>query len=465
MRNIIQNLLLIILTLTTLSGFSAVTSVGEINVEGETKGIVPASSTIPLIVSLSIDRSLAEPGEEIKTIEITMPNGFITRLGDFKYITRDGIELIARAVISGGNVLRVELTNPIVDFQNSLYEIAFDSQTPNNVFEAIFKVLLRNREDVPIGEFIRKGQADGKINNDDFSLQVIPNVPPAPVSGFIVEADTTGENDVTLRWQKSNDPDVNGYIIYRNKEFTINVEQRSSTTYRDVNVTPGNHTYQITAYKTIFLQSIRSPIQTVQVLEDTAPPEPPTSLRVVNSKEGVEVFWMASVSRDVATYKVLFGSTESESLQTFPDGEISAEKRANVSPEYRYIDTRLLEIGSFTYAIVAIDEAGNESSPIKKRYRVFDRPYPNPFTPLSSDPDFNTVLFPARVVDDADGEFSVLLFNLNGILIRTLNAQIGETELKWDGKNENGEIMESGIYLYQLQVGDSYKTGTIILAK
>ena len=467
MRNIIQFLLLIIFpfSLTTLSGYSAVTSVGEINVEGETKGIVPASSTIPLIVSLSIDRSLAEPGEEIKTIEITMPNGFITRLGDFKYINRDGVELIARAVVSGGNVLRVELTNPIVDFQNSLFEIAFDSQTPNNVFVAVFKVLLRNREDAPIGEFIREGQADGKLNNDKLKLQVIPNVPPAPVTSFIAEADTTGENDVTLRWQKSLDPDVNGYIIYRNKEFTIKVEKRASTTYRDVNVSPGNHTYQISAYKTIFLQSIRSPIQTVDVLEDTAAPEPPTALRVVTSNEGVEVFWMGSVSRDVSTYKVLFGSTEFENLQTFPDGEISAEKRANESPEYRYIDTRLLEIGSFTYAIVAIDEAGNESSPIKKRYRVFDKPYPNPFTPLSNDPDFNTVIFPARVVEDAEGEFSVLLFNLNGVLIRTLNALIGETELKWDGKNENGEIVESGIYLYQLQVGDSFKTGTIILAK
>lgn len=465
MKNITLYLILLIFILSTLSGYSAVTSVGEINVEGETKGIVPASSTIPLIVSITIDRSLAEPGEEIKTIEITMPTGFITKIGDFKYITRDGEELIARAVISGGNILRVELTNPIVDFQNSLYEIAFDSQTPNTVFEAVFKILLRNREDVPIGEFIRKGQADGKLNNDDLDLQVIPNVPPAPVIDFIVEADTTGENDVTLRWQKSIDPDVNGYIIYRNKEFTINVEKRSSTTYRDVNVSPGNHTYQITAYKTIFLQSIRSPIQTVEVLEDTAAPEPPTALRIVTSNEGVEVFWMGSVSRDVSSYKVLFGSSDLENLQTFSDGEISAEKRANESPEYRYIDTRLLEIGSFTYAVVAIDEAGNESSPIKKRYRVFDKPYPNPFTPLSNDPDFNTVIFPARVIDDAEGEFSVLLYNLNGVLIKTLSAQIGETELKWDGKNENGEIVESGIYLYQLQVGDSYKTGTIILAK
>lgn len=465
MKNFTFNLILIIGLLITPQVFSAVTSVGEINVVGETKGIVPASSTIPLIVTLLIDRSLAEPGEEIKIFEITMPIGFVTKLDDFNGITRDGIELSAWAEISGWNVLRVDLVDPIIDILNSRYEITFDSQTPNNVFEAVFRVQLRNKDDVPIGEYIREGQADGKINNDKFSLQVIPNDPPDAVSGFIAETDKTGENDVTLRWQNSTDPDVSGYFIYRNKEFTIRVEKRSSTTFRDINVPPGNHTYQITSYKTIYLQSIRSPIQSVDVLEDTAAPEPVTALRIVPSNDGVEVLWMQSVSRDVSVYRILFSSSEFENLQPLPDGEISAEKRANETTEYKFIDSQQLDIGSFTYAVVAIDEVGNESTPIEKRFRVFDKPYPNPFTPLSNDPDFNTVVFPARVIDQADGEFTVLLFNLNGVLVRSLNAQLGETELRWNGRNENDEIVESGIYIYQLQVGDSFKTGTIIVAK
>ena len=140
----------------------------------------------------------------------------------------------------------------------------------------MFRARLRNRDDAPIGEFIREGQADSKLNNDDFNLEVIQNVPPDPVIGFAAEADGTGENDVTLRWQKSGDPDVNGYLIYRNNENTvteddtINVENRSSTTFRHVNVPPGSDTYQIVAYKTIFLQSERSPKQTVVVSPDTA---------------------------------------------------------------------------------------------------------------------------------------------------------------------------------------------------
>ena len=449
-----------------MNSYGAVTSVGEINVVGQTKGIVPASSTVPLIVTLVIDRSLAEPGEEIKVIEIAMPPGFLTQSSFFEGILRDRNPIVARPVVSGGNVLRVELADAIRDFQNSIYEITFECQTPDTVtLEAVFRVRLRNLDDAPIGEFIRPQQADGKLNNDDFTLQVIPNVPPNPVIGFIAEADTTGENDVTLRWQKSNDPDVNGYLIYRDQDRKplVNVEQRSSTTFRDVNVPPGTHTYQITAYKTLFLQSELSAIHTINVSPDTAAPEPPLMLTVTTSSEGVEILWKPSVSRDVTTYQLQFGASGTDT-QPLPNGEIQAQLEGELT-EYKFIDDRALAIGSFTYAVIAIDEAGNASAPIQERLRIFDKPYPNPFTPLSPDKDFNRVVFPARALADASGEFTVLIYDIDGMLVKTLTALPGEAKVIWDGRNESGEIVESGIYVYQLQVGESFKTGTLIVAK
>ena len=473
MKNIVITLTLIVSLFITMNGYGAVTSVGEINVVGQTKGVVPASSTVPLIVTLIIDRSLAEPGEEIKTIEIAMPSGFLTQSSYFKSILRDRNPIVARAVISGGNVLRVELADVINDLQNSIYEITFRCQTPNIVaLEAVFRARLRNLDDAPIGEFIRAGQADGKLNNDDFTLQVIPNVAPNPVIGFTAEADTTGENDVTLRWQKSTDPDVNGYLIYRDQELKpiqeqewfVNVEQRSSTTFRDVNVTPGEHTYQITAYKTLFLQSEHSAKQTVNVSPDTAAPKPPMMLSVTTSSEGVEVVWKPSVSRDVTEYRVLFGSSETDGLEPLSNGVLQRTPEDEING-YKLIDDRLLSIGSFTYAVIAIDEADNTSPPTEKKLRIFDKPYPNPFTPLSPNEDFNQVVFPARALEDASGEFTVLIYDIDGMIVKTLTALPGETEVIWDGRDEAGEIVESGIYVYQLQVGESFKTGTLIVAK
>ena len=467
MKNIVIVFTLIVSLFIAMNGYGAVTSRGEINVVGQTKGVVPASSTVPLIVTLIIDRSLAEPGEEIKTIEIAMPSGFLTQSSYFKGILRDRNPIVARAVVSGGNVLRVELADVIRDLQNSIYEITFECQTPNTVtLEAVFRARLRNLDDAPIGEFIRPGQADGKLNNDDFTLQVIPNVAPGPVIGFTAEADKTGENDVTLRWQKSTDPDVNGYLIYRDRDDdpSINVENRSSTTFRDVNVTPGKHTYQITAYKTLFLQSERSPIQTVNVSPDTAAPKPPMMLSVTTSSEGVEVLWKPSASRDVVEYRVLFGSSETDGLEPLSNGVQQRTPEDEIAG-YKLIDDRTLSIGSFTYAVIAIDEADNASAPTQKKLRIFDKPYPNPFTPLSPDEDFNQVVFPARALEDASGEFTVLIYDIDGMLVKTLTALPGETEVIWDGRDEAGEIVESGIYVYQLQVGESFKTGTLIVAK
>ena len=131
MKNTTITFVLIVNLFISINGYAAVTSVGEINVVGQTEGVVPASTTAPLIVTLVIDRSLAEPGEEIKTIEILMPPGFLTQPSAFKGISRDRNPLVARAIVSGSDVLRVELANTIVDLQNSIYEITFDCQTPN----------------------------------------------------------------------------------------------------------------------------------------------------------------------------------------------------------------------------------------------------------------------------------------------------------------------------------------------
>ncbi len=476
MKNALLLIFFIICLIVVPQSYSAVTSIGEINVGREsngivvreTKGIVPASSTVLLIVTLSIDRSLAEPGEEIKTIEITMPKGFETKVTDFKGITRDGEKLPASVNISGVNVVRVELAQDIRDFQNSRYDILFDARTPREpILLAEFKVILRNNEDAPVGEYIREGQADSKLNNDDFDLQVIPNVPPAPVTAFTAAADTTGENDVTLRWQKSEDPDVNGYIIYRDKDTVIIVEDSKSTTFRDVNVPPGEHSYQIAAYKSILLESERSDSLMVVVSEDTAAPAPPTVISIEAKKEVVEITWNPSVSRDVTKYKIWFSSPEVTTLEPITDSEISVENATNGTSEFKYFDQRVIPKGSFTftYAVTAIDEAGNESAPAKKRLRVFDKPYPNPFTPLSGDSDFNTVVFPKRTIEDGEGKFEVRLFNLNGVLVKSLTPQDDENELRWDGRNESGDVVESGIYIYQLQVGDSFASGTIIVAK
>ena len=110
-------------------------------------------------------------------------------------------------------------------------------------------------------------------------------VPPAPPSGFTAQA--TGPTQVRLNWNPNTEPDLVGYIIYRNNSEIARVDS-STTTYTDSGLTPNtSYTYGIKAYNT---SNLTSDMRTVQVT--TPKPPPPTNLTVSNvTTTGAMVTW------------------------------------------------------------------------------------------------------------------------------------------------------------------------------
>ena len=75
-----------------------------------------------------------------------------------------------------------------------------------------------------------------------------------------------------------------------------------------------------------------------------------------------------------------------------------------------------------------------------------DRNYPNPFNAAT------TMAF--RLSDAGRVRFDIL--DVSGRLVRRLidtPMPAGRHTVSWDGKNESGEIVASGVYLYQLRSG------------
>ncbi len=97
----------------------------------------------------------------------------------------------------------------------------------------------------------------------------------------------------------------------------------------------------------------------------------------------------------------------------------------------------------------------NEIVPLK--YQLYNN-YPNPFNPSTN------IAF-----EIAQPEFvSLKVFNINGELIRTVvneNLPAGRFENVWDGKDESGNQVSSGIYLYRLTAGKFDKSARMILMK
>jgi len=450
------------------TGFAAVSSIGEINVEGSNQGKVVASSTAALIVSLIIDRSRAEPGEEIKTIEIMMPSGFSEPSDEKVFL--DSKETDFTPKVSGQSLL-IELKDWILDFKSTPADIFFKVRTPNLVTKrAAFRVRLRNPFDDVIGDYVRPGNADQKEeNNDSFNLIVVANEPPPTPTEFVAKADPNGENDVLISWDKSPDSDVDGYFVYRDG-IQIDIPTAEATEFRDINVPKGEYGYTIKAHKAGGqLLSKSSEIVTVNVDIDRKPPAPPPSLEVKLTDYGMELKWTSSSTADVVKYIVSLKKPQDKEPQKLT--ELLKEKG---KPDekgggllYSFTDKPdLSKPGEYIYTVAAVDEANNKSEEIFGAHRVVDKPYPNPFTPLSSNEKFNKITFAAGMVGDVEGQFSVKIYDIDGALVKEFVAIAGERDWKWDGKDENGDYVESGIYIYQIQVGDEKPVpGTIIVAK
>lgn len=84
--------------------------------------------------------------------------------------------------------------------------------------------------------------------------------------------------------------------------------------------------------------------------------------------------------------------------------------------------------------------------------------YPNPFNPST------TIRYSLPKSDNV----LINIYDINGNLISTLlNAKqnAGTHEVTWDGKNNSGLQVVSGVYLYKVQAGNSSKISKMILLK
>ena len=58
------------------------------------------------------------------------------------------------------------------------------------------------------------------------------------------------------------------------------------------------------------------------------------------------------------------------------------------------------------------------------------------------------------------------IYDIKGAVVRQLDiVETGENKFTWNGKDEDGNVVPSGIYIYQIEVEGKTINGTIVLAK
>jgi len=91
--------------------------------------------------------------------------------------------------------------------------------------------------------------------------------------------------------------------------------------------------------------------------------------------------------------------------------------------------------------------------------------YPNPFNPYTTIP---FTVHGKREAENGPFHATLNIYNIMGQRVRTLVDDVklpGEHKVNWDGKDDKGNSVSSGIYFYKLKVGDFSKVKKMLLIK
>jgi len=88
---------------------------------------------------------------------------------------------------------------------------------------------------------------------------------------------------------------------------------------------------------------------------------------------------------------------------------------------------------------------------------------PKIFSPNESNSVINRVVFTFE--NPENKEITIRIFDITGAAIRKNLEWVSSSSMAWDGRDESGNIVKGGIYIYQIEVGNSVLTGTVVVAK
>jgi len=186
----------------------------------------------------------------------------------------------------------------------------------------------------------------------------IDSIPPSPPLGLTGSIDSNGI--VTLKWKMGSEIDLLGYHVYfandsthywanvsnnvlQDTVFTDTITLKSLTEKIYYRVTALDYNYNVSNFSKIL--ELHKP--------DFIPPAAPTLVRWENTENSVKLIYHKSHSKDVESYKLLRKNDKNQwdTIGFFTKKEI---------PD-TLVDKDLKPYTKYTYALVAIDDAGNTS--------------------------------------------------------------------------------------------------------
>ncbi|MFC2075457.1 fibronectin type III domain-containing protein [candidate division KSB1 bacterium] len=274
---------------------------------------------------------------------------------------------------------------------------------------------------------------------------------PAKPTGLVASAKPSS---VILSWAANTEFDLAGYNIQRAAgaagDFGDIATLVTAMTYTDPGLTFGSlYRYRINASDrngnvSSYSDVISAIPSAIELAEFTA----------TASEAGATVKWAVVEEEDLRGFRLLRSESEDGVYRAIlPKNRQIPSGRRN----YKYVD-RTAEVGkTYYYKLEALSLNGDATSfgplavdmvSVLPRQYALSQNYPNPFNPETN----------IQYALPADGMVELTVYDIMGHQVRKLveeRKEAGYHQVRWDGRDDHGGDVPSGIYFYRIQAVDT----------
>ena len=253
-------------------------------------------------------------------------------------------------------------------------------------------------------------------------------------------------NDIMLTWniENPNNPNLDEFRVYENNELIeiIDASTDFTTYYNIYNNEPGSYSYYIEAvYGNEVLSS--------EEIEFELYLPAPENLTATYTEPNLVLQWETPQERALTGYRIYqddefleeIGLTSYYIITNPEPGTYAFHMTAIYDESYESIPSDTIEI------TVDNTSTGNDLNQLNKSHLIGN--YPNPFNPA-------TMISFSISSQDEKKLTKLSIYNIKGQLVKNLvRSQIraGNHNIRWNGRNNSGQKVSSGVYYYLLQIG------------
>ena len=188
----------------------------------------------------------------------------------------------------------------------------------------------------------------------------------------------------------------------------------------------------------------------------------------ISEKGAVILKWTTESEIENLGFNIYRSTKDNDQFSIINDQLIPGAGSSSQKHDYEYIDKDVINSVTYWYKLEDVDYSGHtelhgpvSATPIAKatpsEFRLYPN-YPNPFNPVT------TISYDLP----EDGYIELSIYNMRGENVTTLlksNQEAGSYKMNWDGTNQNGEIVSSGIYFLRIASGSYCRTSKMVFIR